>query len=100
MIARVAGADAALAPIAVLTPRSGWWHCAGERGGGIAIWLEQRGREVAENLREETREYLASLMEEMSPAEVEAFTKSVEKFVASGRSRRAKDLAADGGTPS
>ena len=67
---------------------------------GIAIWLEQRGREAAENLRDETREYLASLMEEMSPAEVEAFTKSVEKFVASGRSRRAKDLAADGGTPS
>jgi hypothetical protein len=24
----------------VLTPRSGWWHCAGERGGGLAIWLE------------------------------------------------------------
>ncbi|MBK6317560.1 MAG: M28 family peptidase [Dehalococcoidia bacterium] len=40
VIARVAGADAGLAPIAVLTPRSGWWHCAGERGGGIAIWLE------------------------------------------------------------
>ena len=20
--------------------RSGWWHCAGERGGGIACWLE------------------------------------------------------------
>ena len=61
---------------------------------------EQGGRGVAEDLREETREYLAGVMEEMSPAEVEAFTKSVEKFVASGRSRRAKDLAADGGTPS
>ena len=67
---------------------------------GIAIWLEQRGREAAENLRDETRECLARPREEMSPAEVEAFTKSVEKFVASGRSRRAKDLAADGGTPS
>lgn len=29
-----------LAPLVVLTPRSGWWHCAGERGGGLAIWLE------------------------------------------------------------
>ena len=60
---------------------------------GINIWLEPRGREVAENLREETREYLATLMEEMTPAEIDTFTKSVEKFVASGRARRAKDLA-------
>lgn len=27
-------------PLVVLTPRSGWWHCAGERGGGLAVWLE------------------------------------------------------------
>lgn len=25
--------------VMVLTPRSGWWHCAAERGGGIAAWL-------------------------------------------------------------
>src|SRR5205807_2864595 len=24
----------------IMTPRSGWWTCASERGGGIAIWLE------------------------------------------------------------
>ncbi len=29
-----------LAPLIVLTPRSGWWNCAGERGGGLAILLE------------------------------------------------------------
>jgi hypothetical protein len=23
-----------------MTPRSGWWTCASERGGGIACWLE------------------------------------------------------------
>jgi hypothetical protein len=23
-----------------MTPRSGWWQCASERGGGIALWLE------------------------------------------------------------
>ncbi len=51
--------------------------------------------EAAENLREETREYLATLMEEMTPAEIDTFMKSVEKFVASGRARRAKDLAAE-----
>ena len=29
-----------LPPIVVMTPRSGWWQCASERGGGIACWLE------------------------------------------------------------
>ena len=24
----------------VMTPRSGWWSCGSERGGGIACWLE------------------------------------------------------------
>lgn len=44
--ARVPGRHPELSPIVVLTPRSGWWQCAGERGGGIAIWLE-----VASELR-------------------------------------------------
>jgi len=26
-------------PIVISTPKSGWFHCAGERGSGIAIWL-------------------------------------------------------------
>jgi hypothetical protein len=38
--ARIAGADPDLSPLVVVTPRSGWWHCASERGGGIACWLE------------------------------------------------------------
>jgi hypothetical protein len=36
----VAGSDPALAPLVVTTPRSGWWQCASERGGGLACWLE------------------------------------------------------------
>lgn len=32
--------DGTSAPgVVVLTPRSGWWQCAAERGGGIACWL-------------------------------------------------------------
>lgn len=27
-------------PLVVMTPRSGWYACASERGGGIACWLE------------------------------------------------------------
>ena len=38
--ARLAGTDGALPPLVVMTPRSGWWTCASERGGGIACWLE------------------------------------------------------------
>jgi DNA-binding MarR family transcriptional regulator len=62
---------------------------------GINIWLEPRGREVSESLREETRDYVAALFDSLSPAEVATFTESLEKFVASGRARRARDLAAE-----
>jgi len=34
------GASPTLAPLVVMTPRSGWYSCASERGGGIAVWLE------------------------------------------------------------
>jgi hypothetical protein len=38
--AKVAGSDPRLPPLVVMTPRSGWWRCASERGGGLACWLE------------------------------------------------------------
>jgi len=37
--ALIAGTDKSLAPLVVMTPRSGWWWCASERGGGLACWL-------------------------------------------------------------
>lgn len=40
VVTTVAGADRSLAPLVVMTPRSGWWSCASERGGGLACWLE------------------------------------------------------------
>lgn len=36
---RVSGRDPALAPLTVVTPKSAWWVCTAERGGGIAVWL-------------------------------------------------------------
>ncbi len=39
VVATVAGSDEALAPVVVMTPKSGWFTCAAERGGGIAIWV-------------------------------------------------------------
>jgi Peptidase family M28 len=38
--AHIAGSDPGLAPLVITTPRSGWWQCASERGGGIGCWLE------------------------------------------------------------
>ncbi len=38
--AKVAGSNPELAPVVVMTPRSGWWANASERGGGIAGFLE------------------------------------------------------------
>ncbi len=38
--AKIAGSNPSLAPIVVMTPRSGWWANASERGGGIAAFLE------------------------------------------------------------
>jgi hypothetical protein len=36
----VRGTNRATPPLVVMTPRSGWWSCASERGGGLACWLE------------------------------------------------------------
>jgi hypothetical protein len=38
--ATIRGRNPNLAPLVIMTPRSGWWSCASERGGGIAAWLE------------------------------------------------------------
>jgi len=59
---------------------------------GIQIWLEPKGIEVQESLREEIREYVAGLFESLSVGETLQFAASVEKFVLSGRKRRERDL--------
>lgn len=40
VVARIAGRSRDLAPLVVMTPRSGWWRCASERGGGLVLFLE------------------------------------------------------------
>ena len=39
VVATLTGADRDLPPIGIVTPKSGWYTCAAERGGGIAIFL-------------------------------------------------------------
>jgi hypothetical protein len=38
--AKATGTDPKLPPLVIMTPRSGWYWCASERGGGLACWLE------------------------------------------------------------
>jgi hypothetical protein len=38
--ARIKGRSSRLPPLVVMTPRSGWYACASERGGGMVCWLE------------------------------------------------------------
>lgn len=38
--ATIKGANKNLAPLVVMTPRSGWGHSTSERGGGLVCWLE------------------------------------------------------------
>jgi hypothetical protein len=40
VVTTVPGTNQGAAPLVVMTPRSGWWGCASERGGGLACWLE------------------------------------------------------------
>ncbi len=48
VVASIPGADPDAAPVVLMTPKSGWYTCAAERGGGIAVWLEVAGRIAAE----------------------------------------------------
>jgi hypothetical protein len=47
VVAEVHGADPALPPVCVMTPRSGWHANASERGGGLVCWLETMRAVVA-----------------------------------------------------
>jgi hypothetical protein len=40
VVAMASGTNKGNPPLVVMTPRSGWWWCASERGGGLACWLE------------------------------------------------------------
>ena len=48
VIGTIPGIDPDAAPVVLMTPKSGWYTCAAERGGGIAVWLEVAGRIAAD----------------------------------------------------
>jgi hypothetical protein len=59
VVAEVRGTRADLKPICLMTPRSGWYQNASERGGGLACWLEAL-RAVAATKPRRTVRFLAS----------------------------------------
>jgi hypothetical protein len=64
VVATVAGTDPGAAPLVVMTPRSSWWESVGERGGGIAVFLEI-GRAIAESPCRRTVQFIASTGHEL-----------------------------------
>jgi hypothetical protein len=70
--ARLPGTGKGRPPLVIMTPRSGWWQCAAERGGGLACWLE-----VMRHLRTRPSplaiEFVASSGHELGYLGIEAF---------------------------
>lgn len=66
---------------------------------GICIWLEERGRNAVSNLREETRQYTANLMDDLAVDDLLELERVFGKLVKSGQARRQRDLAADRTAP-
>jgi len=59
VIGSIPGTDPDAAPVVLMTPKSGWYTCAAERGSGIAIWIEVAGR-IAANRGRRTLNLVAS----------------------------------------
>ena len=79
--ATLRGTEPSQAPIFVMTPRSGWWTCASERGGGIAVWLEMiRGMAAAPTPRR-TTVFLASTGHELGHYGLEEFLRTRSRLV-------------------
>jgi hypothetical protein len=70
--ATVRGTVTDLPPVVVITPRSGWWHCASERGGGLACWLETM-RAAAAARPSRSIEFVASSGHELGHLGLDAF---------------------------
>jgi hypothetical protein len=80
VVVEVAGRDQSLPPLVVMTPRSGWFSCAIERGGGIACWLEIL-REFSESQPERDVVFIATSGHELGHLGLEAFLERNEALV-------------------
>ncbi len=80
IIATLKGTGTAAPPLVVMTPRSGWWHCASERGGGLFCWLEVM-RALQETRPERDVIYVASSGHELGHIGLDNFLKGRPELV-------------------
>lgn len=71
-VAVLRGKRPELAPVIVMTPRSGWWQCVSERGGGLVCWLEIMAA-VAQVKPDRTVRFIASSGHELGHLGLDAF---------------------------
>ena len=77
VIAEISGTDTAAAPVALITPKSGWFTCAAERGGGLAVWLAVAQRIAAGALPRRTLRLVASSGHELHHLGLDAYLQSL-----------------------
>jgi len=78
--AEIVGRDKRLAPVGVITPRSGWWSIASERGGGLCAWLETM-RAIAKAKPRRTFYFAASTGHELGHIGLDRYLDSRESVV-------------------
>lgn len=62
---------------------------------GISIWLEERGWAAVKAVRAESDEYMSHMMDSLSDDELTELARVLNRLVAVGRERRARDLEAE-----
>jgi len=82
--ATIPGRRPELPPLVVMTPRSGWWNCASERGGGIAIWVElvHELAAGADGPPERTTHFVASTGHELGHFGLDHYLASRQEWIA------------------
>lgn len=80
IVASIRGRRSELPPVVVMTPRSGWWQCVSERGGGLACWLEIM-RAVAAARPDRTVRFVASSGHELGHLGLDAFLREEPSLV-------------------
>jgi hypothetical protein len=84
VVATVSGTNKSLAPLVVMTPRSGWWWCASERCGGLACWLEiMRATREAKPIRDVL--FVASSGHELGHLGIDSFIERRPGLVSAAR---------------
>jgi hypothetical protein len=100
VVATVPGKQAGAPSLVVITPRSGWWQCAAERGGGVACWLEAL-RAVAAGAPDRTALFVASSGHELGHLGLDSFIEQRPGIVkaASAWIHFGANIGAAGGSP-